>query len=142
MDHRHITAAGILFFSMNTKRRLFLLRSATKHRDTWGLVGGKLEGDETLLEGLIRECQEEVGSVPNILKVIPVEQFTSDDERFVFHTFICVINDEFAPVLNHEHHGYCWLDKGKWPKPLHPGLWSTIGIESVKRKITQVEDAL
>jgi 8-oxo-dGTP pyrophosphatase MutT (NUDIX family) len=137
-----INAAGILFYAADTKKRLFLFRSTVKHKGTWGLVGGKLEVGETLLEGLLRETQEEIGFVPEISKIIPVEKFTSADDRFSYHTFLCVTPKEFLPHLNHEHSGYCWLAVGEWPRPLHPGLWSTISAAEVKTKITQVESAL
>lgn len=142
MDSCALTAAGILFYAKKTGRRLFLMRNAKKYRGTWGLVGGKIEEGETLLEGMLRESKEEIGFVPDIAKMIPVEKFTSPDSRFEFHTFIFVTNDEFTPVLNHEHVGYCWLDAGIWPTPLHPGLYSAVKLDEIKTKIEQVESNL
>jgi hypothetical protein len=55
---------------------------------------------------------------------------------------VCVIDTEFTPRLNHEHLGYAWLDAGTWPKPMHPGLWSTINLEAVQSKILLVEQDL
>jgi hypothetical protein len=46
---------------------------------------------------------------------------------------------EFVPVLNQEHMGYAWIDRGQWPRPMHPGLWSTVNIEAVQSKIDTVE---
>ncbi len=45
---------------------LLLLRPSTKcFPSTWGIPGGKLEKEETPLEGLLREIQEELGLRPD-----------------------------------------------------------------------------
>ena len=135
-------AVGVWFRSLNTGRYLYLLRNDDRHPGTWGLPGGKLEAGETLLGGMERECIEELGSFPNYLRLIPLEKFTSADGVFSYHTWVCLIKEEFVPVLNHEHLGYAWLDRGHFPKPMHPGLWNTMNIEAVQDKILLVEQDL
>lgn len=115
------------------------MRSDAKHPGAWGLPGGKVETGETLLGGMERECVEELGSMPDYLRLIPLEKFTSTDNAFEYHTWVCIVDREFVPVLNHEHLGYAWLDSGHWPKPMHPGLWSTVNLEAVQQKIEAVE---
>lgn len=57
-----IRAAGILFVAGDTA--LFLRRgNGADHPNEWAIPGGKLEGDETLEEGAIRETYEEAGVV-------------------------------------------------------------------------------
>jgi 8-oxo-dGTP pyrophosphatase MutT (NUDIX family) len=119
-----------------------LLRNDPKHPGAWGLPGGKIETGETLLGGMERECQEELGSFPVYQRLIPIEKFTSADSAFVYHTFVCVVESEFTPVLNNEHLGYAWIDEGTWPRPMHPGLWSTINIDAVQNKILRVQQDL
>jgi len=99
------------------------MRNDLKHPYHWGLPGGKVEGDETLLDTITRECSEEMGFMPDYIKLVPIEQFTGANNHFVYHTFFCLIANEFVPKLNNEHVGYCWINKGVIPKPLHPGLW-------------------
>jgi 8-oxo-dGTP pyrophosphatase MutT (NUDIX family) len=118
------------------------LRNDAKHPGAWGLPGGKVESGETLLGGMERECIEELGSFPTYQKLIPIEKFTSADGDFVYHTFVCVVESEFVPVLNDEHLGYAWIDSGTWPRPMHPGLWSTVNMEAVQDKILRVEQDL
>jgi len=86
-----------------------------------------------------RECTEELGSFPSYQRLIPLEKFTSADGMFEYHTWVCIIESEFIPTLNHEHLGYAWIDSGIWPKPMHPGLWSTINIDAVQQKLAAVE---
>lgn len=121
-----IICSGALFYALNTKKFLFLHRTQGKTGNTWGLVGGTNNDQETPFEGLKREIQEEVGAVPAFVKTIPLETFVSNDSRFSFHTYLIVVQEEFLPVLNQEHDGYAWVAFSKWPKPLHQGLRNTL----------------
>ena len=121
-----ITCSGSLFYTLDTNRFLFLHRAKGKRNNMWGLVGGTNEGLETPWEGLKREISEEIGSFPDIKKTLPLESFISADSKFHFHTYLCVVQSEFIPILNDEHNGYAWCSFTKWPKPLHHGLRNTL----------------
>ncbi len=127
------TSAGIFFYSQNTNRYLYLLRNDPKSINTWGLPGGKIEEKETLLEGLVRECEEEVGFFPDRGKLVPIQKFVNN--TFVYHTFFCLVNEEFTPILNNEHLGYAWVINGQYPKPLHPGVFNMINFDVVQSKL-------
>jgi 8-oxo-dGTP pyrophosphatase MutT (NUDIX family) len=142
MESSVVTAVGVWFYSVSTQRYLYLLRNDPRHPDTWGLPGGKIEENETLIEAIVRECTEEIGSMPPYLQLVPVEKFTSADSGFVYHTFFCSVADEFCPTLNEEHHGWTWIATGSWPKPMHPGLWSTLNFEAVRSKIETIEQSV
>jgi 8-oxo-dGTP pyrophosphatase MutT (NUDIX family) len=135
-------AVGIWFYSQSTNRYLYLIRNDPKHPDSWGLPGGKMEAGESIMAAMVRECEEEIGSMPDYIKLMPLEKFTSADNGFVYNTFFCVVDGEFSPKLNDEHSGYAWIDSGTWPKPLHPGLWSTINFEAVQSKISIIQQQL
>ena len=135
-------AVGVWFYSIDTHRYFYLMRSDPKHPGSWGLPGGRVESGETLLDAMHRECYEELGSVPAYNRMIPLEKFTTVDAGFEYHTFFCPIAEEFRPTLNHEHLGYAWIDSGIWPKPMHPGLWSTVNFEAVQNKILVIESGL
>lgn len=137
-----LNAVGVWFLSVETRRFLYLLRNDIKHPGTWGLPGGKIEPGETLLGGMERECIEELGAFPAYQKLIPIEQFTSADSDFVYHTFVCVVEQEFIPTLNHEHIGYAWINETDWPRPMHPGLWNTVNMDTVQNKILRVTQDL
>ena len=120
-----IVCSGALFYALNSKRFLFLHRARGKQGNMWGLVGGTNEGAETPWEGLKREIVEEIGSI-EIKKTIPLETFISNDNKFSFHTYLCVVKEDFIPKLNEEHDGYAWVSFSQWPKPLHHGLRNTL----------------
>lgn len=139
MENSSINAVGVWFYSTSTQRYLYLLRNDPRHPNTWGLPGGKIESGETLIEAMNRECTEELGFVPAYIKLVPLEKFTSADQGFCYHTFFCTVDSEFIPTLNDEHVGWAWIASGTWPKPMHPGLWSTINFDAVKEKIESIE---
>ena len=131
-----IVCSGGLFLSKDTKRFLFLLRTQGKTAGTWGFVGGKKEPiDQTPYDTLTREISEEVGPVPNITKMIPLEQYTSNDQYFKYNTYIILVEKEFIPTLNNEHSAYAWCEYNSYPKPLHQGVRSSLNNKSIKGKI-------
>ena len=142
MDVDHIVGCGALIYSKQTQRYLFLLRTQKRHKTSWGLVGGGVETGETVSAALAREIREEIGMDATDRKFIPLEQFTSDDQRFVYHTFLIPVEEEFIPTLNHEHKGYCWVPLKNYPKPLHPGVWRTFEFSAVVEKIKTLEHVL
>jgi len=118
------------------------MRNDPKHPDSWGLPGGKIEQGESIMAAMVRECEEELGSMPEYVKLMPLEKFTSADGGFEYNTFFAVVDAEFNPRLNDEHSGYAWINSGTWPKPLHPGLWSTINFSAVQQKISIIQQQL
>lgn len=133
-----IKAAGALFLSAKTKRFLFLLRADDTYTNTWATVGGRTEIGETVIESLSREIQEEIGFLPIVRKTIPVDLFVSNDNKFEFHTFVCIVDREFIPILNNEHKGYAWSDIDSYPKPLHPALFNALKSAELKSKLESV----
>ena len=136
MKKHENTSAGVFFYAKKTKRFLFLLRNEDKDVSHWGIPGGKVEKGETLFDGVERECLEEVGFFPTGAKLIPIQKFVNN--TFIYHTFFCELTEEFIPTLNDEHSGYCWVESGKYPKPLHPGLFNTINFDVVKDKLDEL----
>ena len=133
------SSCGAMIYCTATKRYLFLLRNDGKFPDTWGLVGGKIEPGESILTGLNREIGEELGGKIEGAKVIPIEQFVSENKRFVYHTFLIKVEEEFVPALNREHKGFCWVPLEHFPKPLHPGVFRTIKLEKSRNKLKTQE---
>jgi 8-oxo-dGTP pyrophosphatase MutT (NUDIX family) len=118
-----IICSGGLVLAKDSKRFLFLLRNQGKTAGSWGIVGGKKEpSDKTPYEALQREIEEEIGKTPKIVKTIPLELFTSEDQHFYFNTYVVIVEKEFIPTLNNEHVGYAWCEFNQWPKPLHQGV--------------------
>jgi len=133
---------GALIFSKKTKRYLFLLRDGSKFSGSWGLAGGKIDNGERIVDALYREISEEIKTDLHNSKTIPIETFTSDNRKFVYYTFLISVDEEFVPMLNSEHRGYCWVNLEDHPRPLHPGVWRTFKFKVIVDKLTTLERLL
>ena len=87
MESSIVNAVGVWFYAINTGRYLYLMRDDAKHPDTWGLPGGRMEPGESMMDAMIRECTEELGTMPEYIKLVPLEKFTTADQHFAYHTF-------------------------------------------------------
>ena len=130
---------GAFIFSIATNRYLFLLRDGAKYAGYWGLVGGKVEHNELVMDALNREIQEEIGINLRNKKVVPIDTFTNDNRLFTFHTFFISVGTEFVPTLNTESKGYCWVNLADVPHPLHPGVWKTYNFSVIQEKLKIAE---
>ncbi len=135
-----IDCSGALIFSKTTKRFLLLQKKQGKHSHTWGLVGGTNNHNETAWQGLQREITEEIGHFPDIKKTIPLEKFVSNDSLFNFHTFFCVVDKEFIPIISDEHLAWGWFDLLALPKPLHKALDLSLRNKIIQTKIQSIID--
>lgn len=128
-------AAGTIFLCSKTGRVLLNLRAPYKtHKLTWSLWGGMMENEEHPKDCLLREMEEEMGFVPDIDKVYPFDVFQSVDKKFMYYTFVCIVENEFIPDLNEESAGYCWTELGIWPKPMHYGARKSLcGLKSLEK---------
>ena len=144
MENRIVTeqivCSGALFYAKSTRRFLLLQKAHGKHEGTWGLVGGTNIQGETPWQGLVREINEGIGPCPEIIKTIPLETFVSNDKVFNFHTYLCVIEEEFIPYLSDEHNGWCWATIDRAPKPLHQGLRNSFSSKTIRTKLQTVFD--
>ena len=134
---KKIVCSGALLYAKNSQRFLFLHRAQGKNGNLWGLAGETNEASETPWTGLVREIKEEIGCI-DIIKSIPLETFVSNDDYFLFHTYLCIVEHEFLPILNQEHDGYAWVKLSMWPKPLHPGLRNTLNTKINQAKLQTV----
>jgi 8-oxo-dGTP pyrophosphatase MutT (NUDIX family) len=133
-----IVCSGALFYAKTSRRFLLLQKAHGKHAGTWGLVGGTNLENENPWQGLQREVQEEIGFLPEVIKTIPLETFVSNDRVFNFHTYLCVIDQEFIPTLSSEHSGWAWSNIDQYPKPLHQGLKSSFSNKIIKTKLETI----
>jgi len=135
------TGVGTLIISSKTERVLLNLRATYKtHPTQWSLWGGMMEDNETPKQGLFRELEEEMGFIPEITKIYPFDVYQSKDKHFKYYSFVIVTEDEFVPILNKESAGYCWIDLGSWPKPMHQGAKISFCNQKSIEKIRMILD--
>lgn len=132
---------GTIFVSVKTRRVLLNLRAPHKtHSMCWSLWGGMVEDGEQPKEALLRELTEEMGFIPDIEKIYPFDVYQSKDKHFKYYSFVCVVEEEFVPELNNESCGYCWIDLGEWPKPMHQGAKNSFCNQKSIEKIKVILD--
>jgi 8-oxo-dGTP pyrophosphatase MutT (NUDIX family) len=137
-----IVAVGGLIFCQTTGRCLFLLRDQDTYSGCWGLMGGRQEPGENIMQCLNRECREETGHRIVFDQIIPVDLYQSADEHFCYHTFLCMVQREFVPELSTEHSGYAWCPVDRPPRPLHPGLYNSLNARILKDKLDSLRYVL
>jgi mutator protein MutT len=134
-------AAGVVFLAKDTGRCLLQLRNSDKrHKNTWGFWGGLMERGETPYECIQRELEEEIGFVPELKKLNPIDVYQSKDQNFYYYSFVAVVEKEFIPQLNDESAGYAWVDIGRWPQPLHQGARLTLTRNKGDEKLRTILD--
>lgn len=114
-------AAGCIFLARDTGRYLIAHRSPhVQEPNTWGTWGGAIDAGEDPEQAVRREVQEEAGYHGKLLlKHLWTFKHPSG---FQYHSYLAIVETEFAPRLDWETQGYAWVEKGRWPRPLHPGL--------------------
>lgn len=134
-----IKAAGCIFLSRKTKRILLNQRSSGVSKpNCFGFWGGKIEQQESVLDGLSREIVEELGFIPKYEKIYILDEYISPDNQFKYISFVVIVEDEFIPNINHESSGYCWCSLGNYPKPLHPGAKSLLMNKSLVQNLQKM----
>jgi 8-oxo-dGTP pyrophosphatase MutT (NUDIX family) len=138
----NIICSGALIYARSTHRFLLIQKSSGKHQGTWGLVGGTNLINENPWQGLTREIEEEIGFIPDIIKTLPLEKFVSNDSVFNFHTYFCLVDSEFVPILSDEHIAWGWFSLVALPKPVHRGLNLSLRNKVIQTKIQTVIDII
>ena len=114
-------AAGAIIKAKDTGRYLLAYRSADVFEPhTWGIWGGKIDGEESPTEAIIREIEEELGDIK--LSNPPKFLWLYKDGDFKYYNYLVVVDKEFTPNLNWETEKSGWFELDKFPKPLHFGL--------------------
>lgn len=116
--------AGTLFMARDTCRFLIQRRSRfVNEPHTYGIVGGKVDKEETIEEALYREIEEETEYEGDV-DFIPAYVYETPTKSFRYHNFLGIVEKEFTPKDNWESDGYKWLelDKIKELDNLHFGL--------------------
>lgn len=139
MDNTEKIGVGTIFVSTKTQRVLLNLRAPHKtHPMCWSLWGGMMEEGEQPREALLREMSEEMGAIPDFERIYPFDVYQSRDGHFRYYSFVCIVGEEFVPELNSESCGYCWINLGEWPKPMHQGAKISFCNEKSIEKIRMI----
>lgn len=117
---KQFKGVGAIILSEQTGKVMTVLRSPLEsYPNTWTFAGGKVEENESSVDALRRELEEELQLV-DIKKITPLHRYQSRSKDFVYDTYVVLVADEFIPDLNWENSGYAWTDINNLPNPMHP----------------------
>ncbi|MEO5724721.1 MAG: NUDIX hydrolase [Ilumatobacteraceae bacterium] len=128
-------AAGVLFVTSGSGSNgdygggeplvMLQLRSGFAHEGgTWSCAGGALDHGETAFEGALREASEEVGVVPERIRLIGDYVFAPADD-WTYTTVVVQVDQTFGRSMNFETEAVEWVGLEEVEqRPLHPGFAS------------------
>ena len=110
------SAAGCILYAEDTGRWGLQQRSdSVDDPGLWAAWGGGREPGETLEQTARRELAEESG-YRGPITLEPLAR----NAKYV--TFVGIVPHEFEPRPCDEWKDYCWVELGRWPTPMHPGV--------------------
>jgi len=124
-------AAGCILYAEDTGRWGLQQRSDTVgDPGLWAAWGGGREPGESLEQTVRRELAEESGYTGPI-KLEPLAR----NAKYV--TYIGIVPHEFEPRANDEWKDYCWVELGRWPSPMHPGVAAALENVYIKENLAE-----
>lgn len=115
--------AGLLFLSKSTKRILLILENSKWTVPTFPRTNGLLEDAAELFKDYAKG------------KIVPIELYLSEDKGFEYGTYICLVDQEFIPLINGT---IAWSELFALPGHLHTGLKNTLNNNLIKTKIETI----
>ncbi len=135
--------AGALYYSEATGKFLILLRSDDgDDGNVWCCLGGGVDPDDKDDEFTVRrEAFEEAGldmDTPTQFYHLGDKHY---DDGFTFRNFLGIIEDEFLPIINHEHKSFQWCDWHEFPENMHEGMMSVLNTPEAQRVLHKYTNA-
>jgi 8-oxo-dGTP pyrophosphatase MutT (NUDIX family) len=135
-----VHAVGVIFEDLRTGQILVLRRHALDPEGgTWGLVGGKVDGDENAKETALREAEEEIGyDIDSTkLEMVKTYQWDRDDLNLTFEVFrLRTASDEVAVILDDtESSEFLWV----LPQELYKRKNLMIGLYPILEDMYQIK---
>jgi 8-oxo-dGTP pyrophosphatase MutT (NUDIX family) len=122
-------AAGCVLRAADTGRWCLQQRSNTvSDPGVWSTWGGGREPGESLEQCVRRELAEESG-YRGPIELQPLARNAK------YATFIGIVPQEFEPRPCDEWKDYCWVELGRWPSPMHPGVAAALENVYIKENI-------
>lgn len=96
---------------------LLMKKKGENGNDVWDVPGGRMDGDEKIVDTLHRELKEEIPSIKDykvgeLLYASRLEKDLRDGHGLIF-LFYEVETEAFEVELSEEHFEYVWLDKNE-----------------------------
>jgi 8-oxo-dGTP diphosphatase len=101
---------------VKAKEKLLMIQQniGSKDENLWGIPGGKIDFNETPLQAIKRELNEEIG-LPNQYepKFLQTLFFKTTSFDYIFHIYQINFPSTWIVVLSNEHQSYTWCNKDR-----------------------------
>ncbi|MBL0219066.1 MAG: NUDIX domain-containing protein [Myxococcales bacterium] len=116
-----VAVAGFVFDPAG--RVLLIERGKEPGLGLWTVPGGRLEGQETLAQGVAREIREETGLVVEVGPLACVVERMGDDFHFVILDYLARVVGSFTPIAGDDARAAKFVDDAELAMlPLTDGL--------------------
>ncbi len=107
-------AIAVKAFIVNDGKVLIIKRALDdiQKPGIWEIPGGRIDENEEMEKGLVREVYEEVGLRIDISREISIREFTRNDgQEIEMHIFLCNATCDINKIeLGKEHTSYKWIE--------------------------------
>jgi ADP-ribose pyrophosphatase YjhB (NUDIX family) len=114
---------GCLFLCRKTGKLLLVERRIDDDgQSSWGMIGGPVYVDESMIEAAIRYAEQHAGYVKQPEDyLIKIDVYANPEVRHI--TFLYVIDEDFFRVYGDDYQAVVWVDlvpwpQKEWPRPL------------------------
>lgn len=119
-------------FIINEKNEMLVMKRSADDTfcpDVWECPGGRLDGDESPIEGLHREVMEEAGIEIKPGPPLGVHHFRRDDDNQLINLIVFLCEPISTEVtISNEHSDYKWLGTKEARKIVHPSFLQEIDV--------------
>lgn len=134
-----IEVVGTMFF----KDKKILIDKPRK-RNTYQMIGGKVENQETPLQAAIRECHEELGNEAEIDEslfqlVMDFDEIATSDSNLKIHFYVFQYNGELKGnlTISEEIESFLWYESSMGDEILSNTLKNEVIPYCLKEKLIQ-----
>lgn len=110
----YLVILAVAAFIRNEKGNILIVKKSSEEKvdgGLWAVPGGKINPQENIIDGLIREVQEEVGLEVSYCKWVGEDVFESGGQWYHGEHFICSVADTTHVVLENKLLEYKWITK-------------------------------